>query len=454
MVRKYALIGALVLFVGVICVWTVQIVLELKNGSATSKTKHLAAKQEEEPVIKYGMVLNDFKVMSHQVKPNELFSQIFLKYNVTYEAINFFISQSPDIFNLSKIKAGNRFTVLCEKNDTSLVPKKLVYEESKVNYVVFNLDDSLYMYRGQNSVERVHREVSGVIHSSLYETLEENDMDPQLAVRMAEIFAWSVDFYKIQNGDKFKIIYDEDIVDGKSVNIGEISAIVFNSGGKDNYAFYYEKDKSHEGDYYDENGNSMKKQFLKSPVKFSRISSRFSMKRFHPVTKAWKAHLGTDYAAAYGTPILATADGVVEDAQFKVFNGNYVKIRHNGQYKTQYLHMSKIGKGIRRGVRVKQGEVIGYVGSTGLATGPHVCYRFWKDGAQVDPFKQKVGFAEALPTQYKNEFMALTKPVKNKLAAITYTEHNIAVQKQAAVEEEKQAEAATTESEKIVSRFF
>ena len=423
MVKKYALVGVTVLFVVIIGVWMVQIVMELK-GNKTAK-QAVAVKQEA-PVIKYGMVVNDFKMLSHIVQPNELFSEIFSQYNVTAGAINYFVSKSGEVFNLKKIKAGNRFTVLCEKNDSMLVPKKLVYEESKVNYVVFNLDDSLYMYRGQNSVERKHREVSGVIHSSLYETLEENNIDPSLAVRMSEIFAWSVDFYKIQNGDKFKVIYDEDMVGGKSVAIGEISAIVFNSGGKDNYAFYYAKDKTHEGDYYDENGNTMHKQFLKSPVKFSRISSRFTMKRFHPVTKIWKAHLGTDYAAAYGTPILATADGTIEEAQFKVFNGNYVKIRHNGEYKTQYLHMSKIGKGIHRGAHVKQGEVIGYVGSTGLATGPHVCYRFWKDGSQVDPLKQKLTFADPMPAKYKNDFIAKTKIVRNSLNAINYTEHNIA----------------------------
>jgi len=447
MLKKYAPTVALYLFAVIIGFWLFQIVMELRTGKETVSQ---VFEKEETPVVKYGMVVNDFKMLSHVVKPNELFSDIFSQYNVTAGAINYFVSKSGEVFNLKKIKAGNTFTVLCEKNDSVLVPRKLVYEESKVNYVVFNLDDSLYMYRGQNSVERVHREVSGVIHSSLYETLEENNIDPSLAVRMAEIFAWSVDFYKIQNGDKFKIVYDEDMVHGKSVAIGEISAVVFNSGGKDNYAFYYEKDKSHEGDYYDENGNSMKKQFLKSPVKFSRISSRFAMKRFHPVTKVWKAHLGTDYAAAYGTPILATADGVVEEAQFKVFNGNYVKIRHNGSYKTQYLHMSKIGKGIRRGTRVRQGEVIGYVGSTGLATGPHVCYRFWKDGSQVDPTKQKLTFADPLPSKYKADFLAQTKDVRAAIAAISYTEHNIAVQKQAAEEKVN----AGKESSELVRRFF
>jgi len=446
MLKKYAPSVALILFVIIIGVWLVQIVMEL-TGNQPHKPVALV---QEEAVFKYGININDFKVFSHEVKQNELFSQIFSQYGVTAGAINYFVSKSGAVFNLKRIKAGNRFTVLCEKNDSQMIAKKLVYEESKVNYVVFNLDDSLYMYRGSNSVERKHREVSGVIHSSLYETLEENNIDPALAIRMSEIFAWSVDFYKIQNGDKFKIIYDEDMVNGKTVAIGEISAIVFNSGGKDNYAYYYAKDNNHEGDYYDENGNSMKKQFLKSPVKFSRISSRFTMKRFHPVTKVWKAHLGTDYAAAYGTPILATADGVVENAQFKVFNGNYVKIRHNGEFKTQYLHMSKIAKGIHPGSRVRQGDVIGYVGSTGLATGPHVCYRFWKDGAQVDPLHQKLTFADPLPAKYKTDFMSKTKDARADLATITYIEHNIAVQKQQAEDQE----VAADKSEELVKRFF
>ncbi len=443
MLKKYLVIGVCVGFVAIMGYWGVQLVTQF----AGMTKPRITVEQEMEPLIKYGLNLNEFKVLNHVVKRDELFADIFTKYNVTYQAVNFFVNASREVLNLNKIKAGNCFTVLCKQEGASLVPKKVIYEESKVNYVVFNLDDSLYMYRGQNSVERKHREVSGVIHSSLYETLEANDIDPALAVRMSEIFAWSVDFYKIQNGDRFKIIYDEDVVDGKSVAIGEISAVLFNSGGKDSYAFYYAKDAAHEGDYYDENGNSMKKQFLKSPVKFSRISSRFTMKRFHPVTKRWKAHLGTDYAAPYGTPILATADGVVEDAQFKVFNGNYVKIRHNGEFKTQYLHMSKIAKGIRRGVRVRQGEVIGYVGSTGLATGPHVCYRFWKDGSQVDPLKQKLTFADPLPAKYKSDFLSKTSGVKKSIDVISYEEHNIANQK-------NQSLAVNDSVQQLVRRFF
>ena len=390
--------------------------------------KHLVVTKPEvqaasiaKPVFKYGLNLSEFKVLTHVVKQNEFFADILTQYNVTYATIDFLARQSKSIFNLNKMKAGNNCTVLCEKSDSGLVPKKLIYEESKVDYVVFNLDDSLYTYRGQNKVVRKHQEVSGVINSSLYETLEANNMSPALAVRLSEIFAWTVDFYKIQQGDKFKVVYDEDFVNGESVGIGQINSCVFNSSGKDFYAFYYAKDDAHEGDYYDENGNSMKKEFLKAPVKFSRISSRYSLNRFHPVTKEWKAHLGTDYAAPFGTPIMATADGVIEDACFKVYNGNYVKIRHNGQYKTQYLHMSKIAKGIHPGARVKQGEVIGFVGATGLATGPHVCYRFWKDGQQVDPLRQKLTFADPMPAKYKPDFLAKIKPVKQRMDAIVYS---------------------------------
>lgn len=403
-----------------------------------------------QPLIKYGLDISKFIVKQHVVKPNEFFADILNGYNVAYTSIDYIARESKQIFNLNKIKAGNNYTMLCEETDSGLVCRKLIYEESKTDFVVFNMDDSLYVYRGQKNVERKTREVSGVINSSLYETLEQNDINPALAVRMADIFAWSVDFYRIQKGDRFKVVYDEDFVQGESVGIGEIHAVVFNSGGKDFYAFYYEKDSQHEGDYYDENGNSMKKMFLKAPVKFSRISSRFNLKRFHPVTKAWKAHLGTDYAAPYGTPILATADGVIEEARFKQYNGNYVKIRHSGQYKTQYLHMSKIAKGVRPGARVKQGDVIGYVGSTGLATGPHVCYRFWKDGKQVDPLKQKLTYEEPLPSKYKTDFLTKTKSTKSKLDRISYEQHNIAVIKR----KEEEKSAAGLKAQEFVSRFF
>ncbi len=385
-----------------------------------STAKPLAIDSIKQPVYKYGLNLSGFVVIDQTIEKNESFANIFLKHNVAYQTMNYLVNKSKDIFNYKKIRAGSKYAVLGTNTDTGFVAKKLVYEESKVNYIIFNLDDSLYIYRGQNKVERRHQEVAGVINGSLYETFDSMNIPSNLAVRIADIFSCTIDFYKLQKGDKFKIIYDQDFVKGEPIDVGEISAVLFNSGGKDYYAFYYEKEKSHEGEYFDENGNSMRKQFLKAPLKFFRITSKYSLNRFHPVAKEWRAHLGTDYAAAPGTPILATGEGIVEEAQFGIYNGNYVKIRHNGQYKTQYLHMSKIANGMHAGRKVKQGEVIGYVGSTGLATGPHVCYRFWKDGQQVDPFKQKLQFSEPMLAKYKPGYLAKIAPLKSSIDKTDY----------------------------------
>jgi murein DD-endopeptidase MepM/ murein hydrolase activator NlpD len=412
-------------FLSVTCVALLLGVLIKKQQSnprfaEVTSTAHSTIDTVRVPVIKYGLNLSEFVVIDQTVEKNEAFSDIFLKHNVAYQTISYLIKESKDIFNCKKIRAGNKYAVIGTNSDTGFVAKKIVYEENKLNYVIFNLDDSLYIYRGQNEVEHKHQEVAGVVEGSLYETFDNMDIPSDLAVRIADIFSCTIDFYKIQKGDKFKIIYDQDFVKGETLAVGQIDGVEFTSGGKDYYAFYYEKDKSHGGEYFDENGNSMRKQFLKAPLKFFRITSKYSLNRFHPVVKEWRAHLGTDYAAAPGTPILATGDGVVEEAQFGVYNGNYVKIRHNGEYKTQYLHMSKIATGMHAGRKVKQGEVIGYVGMTGLATGPHVCYRFWKDGQQVDPFKQKLQFSEPLPKKYKGDYMAKITPFKTNIDKISY----------------------------------
>ncbi len=370
------------------------------------------------PNIKYGINLNQYLVKEETVQKNESFAQIMMKHHVSEQTVNALMKQSKGKFNFHLIKAGNNYIVLGKKNKKSFTPTKIIYELNNIEYVVLNVDKQLSVITAKQQIEKKHREVAGVIRGSLYETFDNLDINPALAIRLSEIFACTIDFYKIHEGDKFKIIFDEERVNGESIGIGEISSALFNSNSKDYYAFYFEKDNKK--GYYDEDGNSMRKQFLKSPVKFGRVSSRFSKRRFHPVTKIWKAHLGTDYAASHGTPIIATADGIVEEAKYGQFNGNYVKIRHNGKYKTQYLHMSRIGKGIRRGSRVSQGQTIGYVGSTGLATGPHVCYRFWKDGQQVDPRKQQLKYSEPIHSKYKSQFFSSIKDDKSKLDNMAY----------------------------------
>jgi murein DD-endopeptidase MepM/ murein hydrolase activator NlpD len=218
--------------------------------------------------------------------------------------------------------------------------------------------------------------------------MQENDLNPVLALELADIYAWSIDFYQIQKGDQFKVYFSEKYVEDEYVGIDSIYAAIFTHRNVEFSAILFEQDGL--TSYFDELGNSLQKAFLQTPVKFSRISSRYTKKRFHPVLKRNKAHLGTDYAAPTGTPIYTTGDGVITHASYTSGNGNYVKIRHNTVYTTQYLHMSKFAAGTKAGKAVKQGTVIGYVGSTGLATGPHVCYRFWKNGNQVDPYKEKI----------------------------------------------------------------
>lgn len=257
---------------------------------------------------------------------------------------------------------------------------------------------------------------SGEITSSLWQTMADNNINFNITVNLSEIYAWAIDFYRIQKGDYFKVLYEEKFVDGESVGIGKVIAAYFNHYNHDYYAVYFEQGEA--ADYFDENANSLRKAFLKAPLKYSRISSRYSMKRFHPVQKRYKAHLGTDYAAPRGTPIMSTGDGVIQKSGYSKGNGNYVKVRHNSVYSTQYLHMNKIKSGIRKGVRVRQGDVIGYVGSTGLATGPHVCYRFWKNGRQVDALKVSVPPSLPVEKKYRSEYEKVRDEMIQKLRGL------------------------------------
>ena len=260
------------------------------------------------------------------------------------------------------------------------------------------------VYKGEKEVEVRLKKATGIINTSLWITMEEKKLSPRLTHELSTIYAWTIDFFKIQKGDSFKVYYEDRYIDGEYIGIGKIIASEFTHINQNYYAFYY-KENSIRGDYYNEKGETLRKAFLMAPVDYKRISSRYSKKRKHPVTGRWKGHFGTDYAAATGTPIWSTADGVVLKASYTRNNGNYVKIKHNNTYTTQYLHMSKIKSGIKKNIRVKQGDVIGYVGSTGLATGPHVCYRFWKNGKQVDPYKQKLPPGDPIKKENYNNFM-------------------------------------------------
>ena len=348
---------------------------------------------------KYGICVDSLVVVSGKIESGQTIGELLYLHHIDHPEIFKIEKKSKDIFDLRRAKAGQAYTVLC-LNDSAQKARYFIYEISDLEYVIYDLGDTLKISRDKKDVEIRMRKASGVIESSLWNALVGNNMSPSLVYELSSnIYAWTIDFFRIQKGDYFSIIFEEKYVDDKFIGIGRVYASNFNHMGEDYYAFYFEEEETF-GDYFDEKGGALRKAFLRAPLNYSRISSSFSKRRKHPVTGKIKPHLGTDYAAPKGTPILSTANGVITEARYKRNNGNYVKVRHNSTYTTQYLHMSKIKSGIRPGVRVKQGDVIGYVGSTGLATGPHVCYRFWKNGVQVDPYKQKL--PPSKPVKEKN----------------------------------------------------
>lgn len=371
------------------------------------------AEEKPEKVLEYGLETDSFLIYKDIIKPNEFLANILLRYNVSYATIDELARRSKKVYDVRKLARGKEYTVFCTK-DSSEKAQCFVYQPNAIDYVVYDLRDSIRIYKGKKQVDKKIKTLSGVITSSLYETLQDRKANPMIAMELADIYAWSIDFYRIQKGDWFKVIYEELYVDEQIIGIGEMKAALFSHMDEEFYAFKFVQDSI--GDYFDEEANSLRKAFLKAPVKYSRISSRYTRKRFHPVQKRYKAHLGTDYAAAYGTPIRATGSGKIIASRYSKYNGNFVKIKHNSTYTTQYLHMSK--RAVRRGEYVKQGDVIGYVGSTGLATGPHVCYRFWKYGKQVDHLREKFPPSKPVKEENMEEFKNLMEQYKQDLDSL------------------------------------
>ena len=358
----------------------------------------------------FGIDAEGYNVIKGKIRPNQFLADILLPLNISYQDISNLAEKSKKVYDIRKLNSGKGYTLICSE-DSNQKALFFIYEMSAVDFVVYDLTDTINVYRGSRQTMLEEKTASGTIESSLYMTLMNQGLSPALAMEMADIYAWSIDFYRIQKGDYFKLIYTVKKVQDEVVGIDNIQAVVFNHFDSPYYAFEYAQGS--EIDYYDDEGNSLRKAFLQAPLKFSRISSGYTKRRFHPVQKRYKAHLGTDYAAPSGTPIMSVGDGVIAEAQYKKYNGNYVKVKHNGTYTTQYLHMSIIASGIRPGVRVRQGQVIGYVGSTGLATGPHVCFRFWKNRQQVDHRREKLPPSLPIKAEYKDnysEHLNLWKP--------------------------------------------
>jgi len=373
----------------------------------------------ELPNTYFGYVVDSFEIIRKSVKRNEFLTNILRGHNIDHQTVRLLSQRSREIFDIRKIGVRRPYDLICY-NDEYQTAKAMIYYPNAVDYVIFHLEDSVYVKAGARAVETREKTSSGVIYSSLAMTMDENGLKPQLTNDLADIFAWEVDFFRLYPGDRYKLIYEEMFVDGKSIGYGDIKAAIFEHGNEKYYAFFYDQGSGIE--YFDEAGNSLRKTFLKYPVKFSRISSRYSGNRYHPVQKRYKAHRGTDFAAPQGTPIRSVGDGVITEARYGKYNGNYVKIKHNSIYSTQYLHMVKIKSGIRPGVKVKQGQIIGYVGHTGLARGNHVCYRFWKYGQQVDALKVDLPSSEPVREDQLDEFSSVALNLKSTLDNMAYPE--------------------------------
>ena len=332
-----------------------------------------------EPVIKFGFDLDQFHLEEITLQPDQFLGNILYYNGINYRTISELEQKSKEVYSVRKLKAGKQLTIV--KDDPCGTAKCLVYEPDPFSYVLFDLRDSVSVTEIEKEVTVCQETLSGVIESTLWGAMSAGASPHALISKMEDALGWSVDFPRAQKGDEFKIIYEMKYIDGEPVAVGELLGAYYKNE-EEHYALHFENDKY--SGFYDLEGRATKRAFLKSPVRSSYISSRYNLRRMHPVLKYRRPHYGTDYAAAKNTPIRAVADGVVEVAGYAKNNGNYVKLRHDSKIKTQYLHMNKIASGMKRGTKVKQGQTIGFVGKTGLATGYHVCFRFWKNGKQVD----------------------------------------------------------------------
>lgn len=381
-------------------------------SASASVTEEAPSALEKTIEYAYGIPVDSFEVVTGRVRRNQMLGNILNEYGVSNRRI-YEISQIPrELFDTRKIRAGNRYALFL---DTTGV-RYFVYEQDQVNYSVVDLDDSVHVEAGKKPVVRVTEAIAGEISTSLWEAFMDQGKNPLLANELSDIYAWSIDFFELQKGDRFKVIYEEAFVDSSSIGITKVHSAWFRHAGHAFWAIPFEQDSVVR--YFDEDGNSLRKTFLKAPLKYNRVSSGFSHSRLHPILKIRRPHHGVDYAAPRGTPVHAIGDGQVIAAAYERGGGNYIKIKHNGVYRTTYMHLSGFASGIRKGVYVKQGDVIGYVGSTGLSTGPHLDFRFYKNGYPVDPLKVEAPPVEPVHEENMADYELVKRSVMSELESL------------------------------------
>ncbi|NJN24519.1 MAG: peptidoglycan DD-metalloendopeptidase family protein [Cyclobacteriaceae bacterium] len=371
------------------------------------------------PKVLYGIVIDSMVVEEGVIKANENLSEILSRFNISPQTIAEISLLPKDSFNVRRLQTKKPYTIIHE-SDSQKTARAFIYHPNPIEFVMLQFGDSLSVHNGRNKVDTILEVSSGVIETSLYNTILQDGGTPLLVNELADVYAWVIDFFGLQKGDAFKVIYERYEVNGQDAGMGRIIGSWFRHQGKPFYAVQYDQGEGKE--YFDEVGNSLRKAFLKAPLKFSRISSRFSHARLHPVLKITRPHTGVDYAAPTGTPVMSVGDGTVVFAAYSGGGGNTVKVKHNGTYTTGYLHLSKYGNGIKNGVRVSQGQIIGYVGKSGLATGPHLDFRFWKNGQAVDPLKIDPPSANPISKAHEAPYALIKNEMISRLDEIKLTE--------------------------------
>ncbi len=397
----------------------IKVVVSVLSILLSSCSNFDIAEKKEEPIeYKYGYNIDKYIFEEKKIKSGDTFGDILEGVGIDYPEIYEALQKTKGDVNFKKLQIGKPYTLIFSK-DTLRSLKAFVYHPSVEGYSFIQLKDSVFGETIVKPKSYKEMEASGIIDNSLYLTLEEQNMNPLLTYYLSDIYAWTIDFFRLEKGDRFKVIYTESFVDDTiSVGISRIKAAYFLHRGNEQYAFEYETD-SIKGivEYLDQDAKNLRRAFLQSPIKFGRVSSRYNLRRrIAYYGNRIRPHKGTDFAAPVGTPILSTANGVIVKSSYTRANGRYVTVKHNNTYSTQYLHMQK--SNVRLGQQVEQGDVIGWVGMTGNTSGPHVCYRFWKNGLQVDPFKQKLPEAKPVSESLKKQYFRDISLVRNQLDSI------------------------------------
>ena len=393
-------------------IFLIIVLLTFSCGEKENETKIEVAK--EKIIKEFGFTLNNFNVKKDTIESGDSFGLILEKNNLFYPKIYNIVQETKTVFDIRKINVGRPYTILSSK-DSLNQPLIFIYQPNAIDYLVVSLGDSLWAEKKQKEIKLKEFEAMGSIKSSLAETMQELNLSPLLTNELSEIYAWNIDFFRLEKGDNFKIQYTSRYVDDSIyIGLNRIHNAFFEHRGKPFYAIEFETD-SIRGmfEYFDDKGKNLRRAFLLSPVQFSRISSRYNLRRKIAYYGRVRPHYGTDFAAPVGTPIRSTANGTVVKSGYTKGNGYYVTVSHNATYSTQYLHMKK--RGLKVGTYVKQGDKIGEVGMTGFTSGPHVCYRFWKNGRQVDPLKQKLPEAKPISDSLKRKYLTYLAPIKDKL---------------------------------------